>query len=237
VYLLNLGLYHAWSFLERLREPTQDVGAYAADDSHESPDGKAPGPEPDTSTDDEVNYIFDSESAEDGAESQTKKYDFDAEDVALLKHLCTRSDSPEDYRFHRGLRGCNQALARNFNAEMRRRRGSFQAREVAQIANRINRPDFKQFLADAGVPSLRAASRRWTPAEEALLTNALLAQAAQTPGELHVVGDAVHMTATFERLLVLAAQGRGVQRPFREILSKAKQIGKRLLGRLLSRRN
>ena len=147
---------------------------------------------------------------------------FDHEENDVLRELCVRADSPDDYRFNRGLAGCNMNLAENFNAEMARRRPGFIPREVENIAKRVNRPDFKNFLDAEGVPPQRTPSRMWSSSDTATLETLVLAQARIHPSWVRVANGELEMSYDFQRLLVIAATRAGINRSWREIVDKVK---------------
>jgi hypothetical protein len=228
VYVLNLGLQTVLTYLERCRVPTQHPADHTSGDSTDLTNSKYPETEPDTGTEDDE-YISDSEYTEEVVQSKTKKNRyFDDQEDRVLKDLCTQDQSPEDYRYHRGARGCNINLTRNFNTRMGQLRKDYVPFTVAQIAGHVNGPAFQKFLNAAQIPQRRAPTQRWGPDELAILQNALLVQEARTPQEVQVTSSGLVMTPTFERLLVAAVQARGLQRGLRAILKKAQDLGKQL---------
>jgi hypothetical protein len=148
---------------------------------------------------------------------------FDAEELDLLRALCTRAVAADDYRFTRGLAGSNIRLTQQFNAEMARRRPSYVPRDVENIGNRVNRDDFKDFLAAEAVPSQRKPGRRWSAAETAVLENQVFVLAKEHPAWFTVVNSELKLSSEFARLLVFNVTRAGIARTWHEIVDKAKR--------------
>ena len=186
---------------------------------------------PDPSTDGDGSQEEPPELAEwttdDGIEDTTssRQRRFDSEENALLRQLCTRSVDPTDFRFNRGARRSNQTLAAAFNAEMQRRRSDHRPRPVAQISGRINRPDFREFLSENGVTSLRATSQRWAETEENILVHAFAVEVHATPQQVVWINGRPEMSSELLRRVASAAQRNGISRTARAITEKLKRMG------------
>jgi len=179
-----------------------------------------------------------------GRESATSPYTqkarkprrlFDGEELDILRALCTRAVSADDYRYTRGLAGSNIRLTQQFNAEMARRRPGYVPRDVENIANRVNREDFKDFLATEVVPSQRKPGRRWSAAETAVLENQVLVLAREHPTWFIAVNGELELSSDFARLLVYQITRAGIDRTWHEIIGKAKR-SRALIARLQSLR-
>jgi hypothetical protein len=183
----------------------------------------------DASTDGECGHadpgasVSESEASPQEQNTRKPRRIFEGEELDLLRALCTRAVAADDYRYTRGTAGSNIRLTQQFNAEMARRRPRYVPRDVDNIAKRVNREDFQDFLAAEVEPSQRKPGHRWSVAETAVLENQVFVLAKEHPTWFTVDNGELELSSEFARLLVYHMTRAGIDRTWHEIVGKTKR--------------